>query len=253
MFHGQSYFLSWLFLIVPLIFLVPPNPLDTTHCSFLNVTNTAAFSVVNVTAERMTMSPDFVLHQFLCIHVDGTGIYSINGEVTRKPLAAILLSPSGREDSYKRTKGIAIATKWLFILLMASSSAWWVLSQISSGISVVRWGLWALSMIEAITIVICVVIARNEAQSFSFVVGTSAVLYGSLFYASILILSILLGFLIWDITRSEPPRFLAIPYKRYEQRGSSKRSVLSTAKEHVVILWLVLGSLLRTVRSSGSR
>ncbi|EXL65694.1 hypothetical protein FOPG_18084 [Fusarium oxysporum f. sp. conglutinans race 2 54008] len=138
MFHEQSYFLSWLFLIVPLIFLVPPNPLDTTHCSFLNVTSTAAFSVVNVTAERMTMSPDFELHQFLCIHVDGTGIYSIDGEVTRKPLAAIRLSPSDREDSYKRTEGIAIATKWLFILLMASSSAWWVLSQISSGISVVR-------------------------------------------------------------------------------------------------------------------
>lgn len=183
------------------------------------VTSTAAFSVVNVTVEAVGMNTGFDFQQLLCIHVDGTGIYSIDGDATRKPLTSISLATSEHDSSYKRTAGIAIATKWLFIILLTSCSAWWSFPWIISGITAVRWGLWILSMTEAVAIIICVVVGRNEMKGFSFAVGKSTVSYGSVFYASLLILSILLGVAIREVSVSESlPEFFAKRYKDLKRR-----------------------------------
>lgn len=183
------------------------------------VTSTAAFSVVNVTVEAVEMNTGFDIQQLLCIHVDGTGIYSIDDHATRKPLTSIRLATSEHENSYKRTAGIAIATKWLFIILLTSCSAWWFFPWMISGLTAVRWGLWILSMTEAVAIIVCVVIRRNEVKGSSFAVGTSTVSYGSVFYASLLILCILLGVAIREVNFSDSlPEFFAKRYKDLKRR-----------------------------------
>src|SRR5690349_11508160 len=131
------------------------------------ITSNAAFSIVNVTAETKDMNTGFNFQQLLCIHVDGTGIYSIDGDVTRKPLTSIRLTTPEYDHSYRRTEGIAIATKWLLIILLMSCSAWWFLLWIVPGSTGVIWGLWLLSVTEAISIIICMVVGRNDVKGFS--------------------------------------------------------------------------------------
>ncbi|KAI8404453.1 hypothetical protein FOFC_15948 [Fusarium oxysporum] len=189
------------------------------HCSFLNVTSNAAFSIVNVTAETKDMNTGFNFQQLLCIHVDGTGIYSIDGDATRKPLTSIRLTTPEYDHSYRRTEGIAIATKWLFIILIMSCSAWWFLLWIVPGSTGVIWGLWLVSVTEAISIIICMVVGRNDVKGFSFAVGTSTVSYGSVFYASLLITSILLAVATRELSRIDSlPAVFAKPYKKAKER-----------------------------------
>jgi hypothetical protein len=63
------------------------------------------------------------------------------------------------------------------------------------------------------------VVGRNDVKGFSFAVGTSTVSYGSVFYASLLILSILLAVAARELSRIDSlPAVFAKPYKKAKER-----------------------------------
>lgn len=189
------------------------------------VTSNAVFPFVNVTAETKDINPGFNLQQLLCIHVDGTGIFSINGDATRKPLTSIELTTPENDHSYRQTEGMAIATKWLFIILILSCSAWWFLLWIVPNSTGVIWGLWLASATEAISIILCMVVGRNDVKRFSFAAGTSTVSYGSVFYASLLILSILLAVAVRELSRIDSlPAVFTKPYSKVKKRRNTRKT-----------------------------
>jgi hypothetical protein len=185
---------------------------------FYKVTSNAAFPVVNITADVVEMTTGFDLHQLLCIHVDGTGIYTVNNDTIRRPLDDIKLLASEDTNSYRHVAHIAIAAKWLFVVLLFSVSFWWLSLWIDSGMSTVGWVLWISSMVDAIAIIISVVVARHKVQNFQFAIGTSTVVYGSLFYAAVLLLSILLGIGIPESSRSKWPSTVLAKLYEYMSR-----------------------------------
>ncbi|KFA81065.1 hypothetical protein S40288_11609 [Stachybotrys chartarum IBT 40288] len=169
--------------------LIPPGPLDASHCSFLNMTTHATLvPTTNGTVEAEADMPA----QLLCLHADGTGIYVVENETVRASLSNFALLDADATAVLRDIRSRVLATKWLFVTLVITTSFWWTLSWIVSS-NVAAWIFWIFSVIETIAIIIIMALTREATRPIRLSEGAVTTSYGSLFFATLVILVILLA------------------------------------------------------------
>ena len=151
--------------------------------------------------------------------------------------------------AYAKIRDRVLATKWVFVALVTTCSIWWTLSWLVgelrhwnrlprarpgagggrsgaffpveawiSCLAIVGWVLWIASLAEAVAVIVILGITRNVVEGLPLPEGDTTISYGSLFFACLVILAVILGFAIREVSHEipAPERQVKVPYDGME-------------------------------------